>query len=88
MNQPFSVGDAVIIRTVTMHLVGRVAEIYDGFGLRLEDAAWVADSGRWHQALKDGGLYEVEPFPAGCGVALGAIVDWAPWTHSLPMAQR
>jgi hypothetical protein len=80
-------GRAVIIRTVTYHYTGRITEIKDGF-VTLEDAAWIADSGRWAAALTTGNLSEVEPFPGNVAVSLAAIVDVSPWMHQLPRETR
>jgi hypothetical protein len=79
----FDPGDKVIIRTVTNYFTGRIEKIDGGF-ITLAEAAWVADTGRWHQALTSSELSEVEPYPAGVAVALGAIVDLSPWNHDLP----
>ena len=84
---PFQFDQAYLIRTVTFTSVGRVIEIYENF-IVLEDAAWIADTGRFHNALRDGELNEVEPYPNGCIVGLGAIVDAQPWIHALPLQQK
>jgi hypothetical protein len=84
---PFEEGKAYLIRTATMTDVGEVEGIYPGF-LKLRNASWVADTGRFYDALKSGTLQEVEPFPDGCIVALGGIIDAAPWTHPLPLKQK
>ena len=76
-------GNQVIIRTVTMIQTGRIVRVTKST-IELEDAAWIADTGRWSHALRTGQLNEVEPFPSGCGVSRGAIVDFAPWPHPLP----
>lgn len=83
----FKVGECYLIRTVTMTQTGRVVAITDS-DIMLEDAAWIADTGRFYNALKTGSLEEVEPFPNGCGVSRAAIVDFAPWVHALPMVQK
>jgi hypothetical protein len=77
------VGENVIIRTVTHYFTGRVAGESERW-IALEDAAWVADTGRFAEALRTGKLSEVEPYPGSCLVAIGAVVDVAPWPHSLP----
>lgn len=84
---PFKVGKAYFFRTCTYHLTGRVRSIVGGF-LVLDEAAWVADSGRFSDALNKGTLNEVEPMPDGTVVALGAITDAAPWNHELPKEQK
>lgn len=82
-----SPGDALIIRTVTMTLTGRVVACSPTW-IILDSAAWIADSGRWADAIASGTLSEVEPMGDGVRVARAAIVDTAPWQHALPTAQR
>ena len=83
---PFDIGGAYFIRTVTYHLTGRVTTISGGF-LVLEDAAWIADSGRFTQALQNGTLSEVEPVGKAI-VNLQAITDAFEWKHALPTTQK
>ena len=82
----FVVGKAYFIRTVTYHLVGRVERVHDGF-LCLTGASWVADSGRFTQAIKNATLNEVEPV-GEVYVNLGSVVDAFPWSHPLPTHQK
>ena len=84
---PFSVGEKWFIRTCTYHLTGRITAVVGGF-LRLEKCAWVADSGRFYNSLKDGTMNEVEPMPDGTLVSIASIVDAAPWHHELPTSQK
>ena len=86
---PFEIGSAYFIRTVTFHLTGRVRAVVGGF-LVLDNAAWIADSGRYADAFKKGAgaLSEVEPLPDGTFVALSAITDASPWAHALPKEQK
>lgn len=59
---PFEIGGEYFIRTVTYHLTGRVIDIVGKF-LVLEDAAWIADSGRFNEFFKNpSSSLEVEPF--------------------------
>lgn len=80
---PWVVGRAYFIRTVTMHVVGRLVSVCER-ELALEDAAWVADSGRFSNALKTGALAEIEPFVDSVIVGRGSIVDATEWRHALP----
>lgn len=80
------IGVKLFIRTVTYHCTGRVVGIKDGF-IELEDSAWIADSGRFTNALRDGTLDEVEPTDR-MWVAVSAIVDFFEWKHELPMEQK
>lgn len=77
------VGKNVFVRTVTMHHTGHLVSA-DGAWLVLDDAAWIADSGRFSTALAEGELAEVEPFPGRVYVAAGSVVDVCEWVHELP----
>lgn len=79
---PFAVGEKYLIRTVTFFLTGQVKAITGKF-LILKDAAWIADTGRFSQAITKGVLDEVEPVDEAI-VNMDAIVDAFPWTHKLP----
>jgi hypothetical protein len=52
----------------------------------LKTAAWIADSGRFMNAIKDGVLSEVEPV-GDAFVNLDTVVDFFPWKHKLPTSQ-
>lgn len=80
------VGNKVFIRTVTYHLTGKIEKIVGNF-LLLSTAAWIADSGRFMGAIKDGVLNEVEPVGEAF-VNLNTIVDMFPWKHKLPTEQK
>ena len=83
---PIQVGNTVLIRTVTFFLTGRIEEVNE-HEIVLSDAAWIADTGRFNEALLDGveKVSEVEPVPDGvCAVGRGAIVDCFLWKHDLP----
>ena len=81
------VGKNVFVRTVTHHYTGHLLAS-DGQFLKLADAAWIADDGRFTQALNDGALNEVEPYPGEVLVGAGAIVDLCEWLHDLPRTQK
>lgn len=80
------IGKNVLVRTVTHYYTGHLAAVQDGW-LKLLDAAWIAHTGRFADALKTGKLDEVEPYPGTCFVAAGAVVDVAEWPHDLPRTQ-
>jgi hypothetical protein len=82
-----AVGSKVIIRCVTHYYTGCVGAVTPAV-IELRDAAWIASTGRWANALKTGELDEVEPYPDTCFINRGAIVDWAPWQHDLPRAVK
>lgn len=93
----FAIGEKIFVRTVTYHAVGKVAgyrhPVLIGETpasptfLELEDASWVADSGRFHVALETGDLAEVERV-GDMAVNLSAVVDAFPWRHELPTKSR
>ena len=86
-NELWQIGKAYFIRTVTMHLIGKLIKITNT-ELLLEDAVWVADSGRFHDALKTGQLNEVEPFVNDVIVNRACIVDASIWSHLIPNEQK
>lgn len=80
---PWKVGTAYLIRTVTNYWTGRVVDVHPDT-LVLEDAAWVSDTGRYHQAVATGSLSEVEPVSRAVIVGRGSIVDATEWPFALP----
>lgn len=88
-SHPFQIGKNYFIRTVTHHLTGRLVKVTSK-ELVLQEAAWIADDGRFHDALKTGKLNEVEPFPQGEDVIVGrgSLIDAVIWKHALPKEQK
>jgi hypothetical protein len=81
---PLRLGNAVFVRSVTHYYTGRVVGL-SATEILLEDAAWIASTGRFGAALGSGTLDEVEPFPDGViSVGRGAVIDVASWAHTLP----
>jgi len=71
----WEIGKTYLVRTVTMIDTGRLVAVTD-HELVLEDAAWIADTGRFADALKNCDFNEVEPFPDGrVIVGRGSIID-------------
>lgn len=85
---PYDVGSNYLIRTVTMTYTGRLVSV-GRQELVLVDAAWIADSGRWADAVAKSIFGEVEPYPDGERVVIGrgAILD-AVKIATLPRAQK
>jgi hypothetical protein len=79
------VGEKFYFRTVTYHLTGRVKKVI-GSILELENAAWIADSGRFMNAIKEGKLNEVEPVGRAY-INIQSVTDFFPWKHALPEKQ-
>lgn len=71
----WEIGQPYLIRTVTMIDTGRLVAVTDK-ELVLEDAAWIADTGRFADAVSNAEFGEVEPFPNGrVIIGRGAIID-------------
>jgi len=79
-------GGKWFFRTVTYHQVGKVVKV-SGRIIQLENASWVADSGRFMRAIKDGELEEVEPV-GSMYINFESVVDFFPWVHALPTEQK
>ena len=75
-DHPYQIGKTYFIRTVTMAQAGKLVAVTEK-ELVLENAAWIADTGRFMGALVSGNFSEVEPFPEGERVIVGrgAIID-------------
>lgn len=72
---PFEVGENYLIRTVTFTLTGKIKSKTSQF-LVLQDADWIADTGRFSEALENQDKFnEVEPFKNDAIVSKGSIVD-------------
>jgi hypothetical protein len=80
------IGKKLFIRTVTYFMVGKVVKRV-GNMFEMENASWVADTGRFMNAIKDGTLSEVEPV-GQTWVNFHSVVDMFPWTHDLPTKQK
>lgn len=87
INHPFVIGEQYFIRTVTYHYTGRLVAVNGKFMI-FADAAWIADSGRFRQAIMDGVLSEVEPVDVPMFLNMESIVDAFPWKNKLPREQK
>ena len=81
------IGKKMFFRTVTYHLIGKVKSII-GDMFELEQASWVADSGRFMQAISTGSLKEVEPILVPWWVNIKTVTDMGIWNHELPTKQK
>ena len=54
----------------------------------LEDAAWIADTGRFSECLTKGTFNEIEPFPNKIIIGRASVVDATEFTHSLPRSVK
>lgn len=86
-SHPFEVGEAYLIRTVTMIDTGVIKAVYPT-EIVLTDAAWIADTGRFSDAIRKAEFSEVEPFPDGeVIIGRGAIIDAVRITK-IPRSQK
>lgn len=81
------VGKNWLIKTVTCYYVGEAVKVVGNL-IQLRNASWVADTGRFMDAIKDGVLSEVEPIHASCFVNINASVNIIQWKHKLPTEQK
>ena len=79
----FEVGKAYLIRTPTMHHIGRVVRITPT-ELVLDDCGWLADSGRFGECIAKGTYNEYEPMGDGVIVPRINVVDATIWRHKMP----
>lgn len=75
------IGKCYFVRTDTDHWVGRLVEIDGPYTVTLAGAAWIANSGRLHEFIRDGRADNMEVEPVG-----DIMVHWRallPWPHEL-----
>lgn len=81
-------GSTYFIRTVTYHWIGTLMHDEDGW-VTLRDATWVADSGRFSDAIKDPSkLNELEPVETPVLINRDTIVDVVELNYDPPRDQR
>ena len=74
-NPFFVVGNEYFIRTVTHYFTGRLVWVGEK-EIAIEDAAWIADTGRFNEFLAGKTVKEVEPYQEGVVIiGRGAIID-------------
>jgi hypothetical protein len=85
----FEVGKNYFIQTVTHYFSGRLVAVTDT-DLVLEDAAWIADTGRFSDAMQAREkLSEVEPLPGRYVVCRGGLIGYCiPEWSELPREQK
>jgi hypothetical protein len=88
-DHPYHIGKNYFIRCVTHYYTGRLVRV-TAQELVLEDAAWIADTGRFAQAIETGDFSEVEPYPAihELIIGRGAVVDAIEGSWNLPKKQK
>lgn len=84
---PVEIGKSYLFRTVTHIEVGKVKSVHGNF-ITLEQASWIADTGRYHDCLAKGVFNEVEPYPETTTINAASLINYAPWSHALPTEQK
>lgn len=84
---PLRVGNAVLIRTVTVYWLGEIVRI-GAHEIVLRSASWIPDTGRFSVMLATGALSEVEPAPGYVSVMRAPVIDVCSWGFALPTEAR
>ena len=84
-------GKTILVFTATHAIVGTVVESTP-FDLTLKPAAWVADTGRLHEALRDGfgsvHQSEIEPLSGAAYIPRTAIMYATDYEHAVPTEMK
>lgn len=87
----YEVGKSYLIETVTKYYLGRVKEITD-YEIVLENAAWIADTGRYSTALEKGleGIdnSEIEIITNNPAITITGIIMGVEYSHKLPTTTK
>ena len=83
MDHPYKIGQSYLIRSVTMYYTGRLDRVTEK-ELVFSDSAWIADTGRYNEALESGEFSEVEPIKGDLIIGRGSIIDAVEFNHDLP----
>ena len=78
---PYIPGNFYLVRTVTNYIIGQLVAVGQQ-ELVFTQAGWLADTGRFNNALKTGNVNEFEPAASPDDeiiVGRGAIIDCWPW---------
>lgn len=84
---PFKIGQAYFIQTVTLYYTAKISDIVGKF-LILDECAWIADTGRFMDAVKKGTFNEVEPMPNSIILNSDSIIVATPIDFKLPKDQK
>jgi len=84
----WKIGQNYLMLIAGTFYTGRLVAV-DRYELVLEDASWVADTGRFAEALAKGVVSEVEPCPEGEAlIGRGALLAAFLWKHDLPRSVK
>ena len=86
--QIFQIGENYFIQLVTHYYTGKLVDL-TATEFVMSDVAWIADTGRLTQFIKNGELNEVEPiFIDRVVLGRGALIAAMRWLHALPKEQK
>lgn len=88
-NDFFKSKKVYLVRTVTMYYVGEFVKL-EGDYLIFTKCSWIADTGRFSDAVKTASFNEVEPYPEESLVAVNrqAMLDAVEIQCKLPLSQK
>ena len=87
-SHPFDIGKQYFIRTVTHYFTGKLEAVYPQEFV-FSSVSWIADTGRYSDALKDHSFNEVEPYPDGdVIIGRGSLIDMCEFTGTLPRSKK
>ena len=84
------IGDNYFFRTVTYAWLGKfdgLVKIEDSVFIKLTNASWVADTGRFHEFVRDGKIEDYEKTDVNY-IAVHSLTDFFKWKHELPTGQN
>lgn len=86
---PYKLGEAYFMRSVTHHYTGRLKAIYEDV-MVFDTCAWIADDGRFADAMASGEFTEVEPYPIDKEIVINknVILDMHAISFPLPTEQH
>jgi hypothetical protein len=80
----YEIGAPYLIRCVTFYYTGRLVAVHAN-ELVLDTAAWIPDTGRYHECVKSGTVKECEPIVGQLIIGRGSIVDATRWPSNVPL---
>lgn len=83
----WQIGENYFVQTVTMYFTGKLKTLSKE-ELVFENPAWIADTGRFHDALKNSEFSEIEPYVNDILVNRTAIICTTQWNGTLPNKQK
>ena len=76
-NHPYIIGQFYFVQTATLYYCGTLSQVTDN-ELVLDEASWVADTGRFNEFMKGSKPKELEPCCVPVIIGRGAIISAMP----------